>query len=448
MYTETTELEIPTSELRIGMHVIRLDRPWEETDFLLQGFVVRDRDEIQALQAQCHTVIIEGKVRNGPRPAPPGRQEKQPSMLGRLLGKKPEPRRRNVSARPAANAATGNRQRSRVTYINKVDVGSEFSRARRAYTQAKTLAEDIMAGVRIGRALDINRARAVVDDCVDSLLRNENALLLLTKLKHKDHYTAEHSINVSVLAAALGKHLGMLEEEIRTLGLCGLLHDVGKMRIPNTVLNKPGTLTPDEHALMRSHAGLGRDILINVNGVNHAAIDVAYNHHERLDGKGYPRGLRGSQIPHFAKVVAVVDTYDAITSTRCYDGARSSLEALEILYRMRDRQFDPELTLEFIRMIGIFPPGSLVELASGEVGIVLASNPRNRRKPVIKLVRDAGKQPLAEEITLDLSSETSLPPGLDGRIAREIPDGTYDIRLQSFLDQGLILRPEQVRMAE
>ncbi|CAN0604027.1 unnamed protein product, partial [Ectocarpus sp. 12 AP-2014] len=198
----------------------------------------------------------------------------------------------------------------------KVDVGHEITRATGHYSDAKSVAQNIMNGMRVGRTLDVNKAREVVDRCVESILRNDDALLLLTKLKHKDEYTAEHCLNVSILSAAFGKRLGLLEEEIKTLGLCGLLHDIGKAKIPDEILQKPGSLTPEEYGIMQNHANWGRDMLMALPRVVHATIDVAYNHHERLDGKGYPRGLVDYQIPYFAKIVAIVDTYDAITSNR------------------------------------------------------------------------------------------------------------------------------------
>lgn len=440
MRYETVELEVHVSELRVGMHVIRLDRPWEETDFLLQGFIIQRQEDIDALQSTCKTVTIEGKVKNTePRvqapPEKPAPRASRFTILGRQSQKgRSVPARKKPAAPPASGTIT-----KRVTYINKVDVGHEIQKATGHYEQAKSVAQGIMSGLRVGRTLDINKAREVVNDCVDSILRNDDALLLLTKLKHKDEYTAEHSLNVSILSAAFGKRLGLLEEEIRTLGLCGLLHDIGKSKIPTDILQKPGSLTPEEYGIMQNHANWGRDILMGLPRVVHAAIDVAYNHHERLDGKGYPRGLVDYQIPYFAKIVAIVDTYDAITSNRAYDRGRSSMEALEIINRFRDRQFDAELAREFILMIGIYPPGSIVEMESGEVAIVIASNPKNRRKPKIMLVRDANKQRLPKYRLLDLATLPRNESGATLTIRKEVPDGTYGIVLQRFIDNGLTL---------
>ena len=314
-----------------------------------------------------------------------------------------------------------------------------MGQAKSAYDSARTMASSIMSGIRLGRTLDINKARQVVDDCVESILRNDNALMWLTKIKHRDEYTAEHCLNVSILSAAFGKKLGLMEEEIKTLGLCGLLHDVGKTRIPLEVLNKPGALSPDEFKLMQQHTIYGRDILMSLPSVDHATIDVAYNHHERLDGKGYPRSLEEHQIPYFAKIVALADTYDAITSNRVYDNGRASMDALDIIYRFRDSQFDRELANDFIRMVGIYPPGSIVEMINGEVGIIIDSNPKNKLKPKVILVRDSAKQERFKQRVIDLMRNPLDGTNTPYKIAKEVPNGSYGIRLQEFLEQGLIL---------
>lgn len=282
------ETEIPVSRLQIGMHVIRLDRPWEDTDFLLQGFILQTEEDVLAVQRQCETVTVEGKVH-----VVPDAFESSSSSKRKTPGK---PRATDASQAP------GSVPKRKVIYVNKVDASREMSAARMSYTDARATAKNIMSSLRLGRTLEMNQIHKVVDDCVDSVLRNDNALLLLTKIKNKDEYTAEHCINVSILSAAFAKHLGLLEGEIRNVALCGLLHDVGKMRIDDEILNKPGALTPEEFAVMKNHTTFGRDVLAALPRIAHSAVDVAYSHHERMDGKGYPRGLSGHQIPLFAKI--------------------------------------------------------------------------------------------------------------------------------------------------
>lgn len=420
------ETEIPVSQLQIGMHVIRLDRPWEDTDFLLQGFILQTEEDVLAVQQQCETVTVEGKV----HVVPEAFESSSPS-------------KRKTPGKPGAtdaSRASGSVPKRKVTYVNKVDASREMSAARMSYTDAKATAKNIMSSLRLGRTLEMNQIHKVVDDCVDSVLRNDNALLLLTKIKNKDEYTAEHCINVSILSAAFAKHLGLLEGEIRNVALCGLLHDVGKMRIDDEILNKPGALTPEEFAVMKNHTTFGRDVLAALPRLAHSAVDVAYSHHERMDGKGYPRGLSGHQIPLFAKIVGLVDTYDAITSSRVYDRGRASMEALQIIHRNKGAQFDAGLAVEFIRMIGVYPPGSIVEMTNGEVGIVVATHNTSKLKPRVLMVRTADKQPLARFREVDLLKTTPDANGQPYKIAREVPDESYGIVMKDFIEQGILNR--------
>ncbi|WP_150912066.1 HD-GYP domain-containing protein [Marinobacter halotolerans] len=418
-HQDIVETEIPVSQLTIGMHVIRLDRPWEDTNFLLQGFVIQNEDDLLSVQSQCHWVVIEGRV-DVVRSF-----EKSPITTGK---KKTAADIRKTSSLP----------KKRVTYINKIDTAREMARARTHYGHAKETAKQIMSSIRLGRMLDMNEIRQTVDNTVDSVLRNENALLLLSKIKNKDEYTAEHCINVSILSAAFGKHLGLLEDEIRVLALSGMLHDVGKMRIDDAILNKPGALTPEEFDIMKKHATYGRDVLAGLPTLEHAAVDVAYSHHERMDGKGYPRGLPSQQIPVFAKMVGLVDTYDAITSSRVYDKGRASMQALQIIHRNKGTQFDAELAVEFIRMIGVYPPGSIVELENDEVGIVVANQKSSKLRPIILLVRDADKKPITPYRQINLSEDVKDASGEVYKIAREVPDGTYDIVMSDFIERGFL----------
>lgn len=420
------ETEIPVSQLQIGMHVVRLDRSWEETDFLLQGFILQNEEDLLAVQQQCKTVFVEGRV------------QVVPETPERLRAS-----RKTRTGKPAPKDASTDSSaipKRKVTYINKVDASREMAAATMSYADAKATAKNIMSNLRLGRTLEMNQIHQVVDSCVDSVLRNDNALLLLTKIKNKDEYTAEHCINVSILSAAFGKHLGLLEGEIRTVALCGLLHDVGKMRIDDEILNKPGALTPEEFAVMKNHTTFGRDVLAALPRLAHAAVDVAYSHHERMDGKGYPRGLAGHQIPLFAKIVGLVDTYDAITSSRVYDKGRASMEALQIIHRNKGAQFDAGLAVEFIRMIGVYPPGSIVEMTNGEVGIVVATHAASKLKPRVLLVRDANKHPLTTFREVDLLKGTRDSTGQPFKIAREVPDESYGIVMKDFIEQGILNR--------
>ncbi|WP_404361961.1 HD-GYP domain-containing protein [Marinobacter sp.] len=406
---DIVEKEIPAADVQLGMHVTRLDRPWTETDFPLQGFIVRSLDDIDAIREQCQTVFIEGRVSYRER-------------LARKLGMK--------KATPEVVP--------QVTYINKIAFGDELGHAMETFHQCRNLAKNILQTVRLGRVIDLNEVRPVVKGVVASILRNHSALLWLTQIRHKDEYTAEHSMNVCVLSAAFGKHLGLEQSELESLALCGLLHDIGKIKVDDSVLNKPGAFTPAEFEHMKMHPVFGRQILMSVKGIEMVAIDVAHSHHERMDGKGYPRGLEQHQIPWFAKIVGIVDAYDAITGNRVYDSAKSSRQALDIIYKCRGVQFDDELSLEFIRFTGIYPPGSLIELSSGEIGLILESCPANRLRPRVLVVRNAEKEVCREKI-LDLMA-LHVDDGTAITVLREWPNGSFGVDLNRYLELGLQLR--------
>jgi HD-GYP domain-containing protein (c-di-GMP phosphodiesterase class II) len=264
------------------------------------------------------------------------------------------------------------------------------------------------------------------------VIRNQDALRWLTKIKHQDAYTAEHSLNVCILSATFARFLGHDESDIRRIAMSGLLHDVGKSKVPLDILNKHGRLTSDELEIMKEHTSYGKDLLLSIGQADRIAVDVAHTHHERLDGKGYPRGLTSSQIPYYAKVIALADCYDAITSSRCYDGARASMEALDIIYKCRGVQFDSGLAIEFIKCVGIYPPGAIVELNSGEIGIVISANANSKLRPKLLLIRNKDKKIISEK-PVDLSD-----PKFENKIkiVRELPDGTHGVHARDYLSMG------------
>ncbi len=431
--------KIPVDKLEIGMFVVELDRPWLETDFLLQGFIIQDQDDVHALQRQCEFVYIQGEVIE--KSDPKERREQRVGLFARIAGKKKQPEAaptktskiQGISSAPPA-------EKDRVKYINKISMEQEFKAATNTYSSAKNVAKNIMDGIRIGMTLDINQARETVDSIVDSILRNNNALVWLSKLRNKDEYTSEHSLNVCILSVTFARHLGHDEDEIRKIGLGGLLHDIGKAKIPMEVLNKPGRLTDEEFQLMKNHPTYGRQLLMSMPRSELFTLDVAYSHHERIDGQGYPRQLQAHQIPYYAKVVSLADTYDAITSNRIYDSGRASMEALDIIFKNRGKQFDRELAAEFIKCIGVYPPGSIVELTNGEVGIVIASNPGNKLRPRILLVKNSEKEWRKAQKVIDLAKRDLDPDKNPYMIAKEIPNGTHGVDIRKFIADGLVLK--------
>lgn len=400
-------IKMPIEQLSIGMYVVELDRPWTETAFLFQGFRIRQQQEILLLGEVCQYVWVDAR---------------------RSVGMQ-----RQVEENLAV-AATAELQ----PVIGKVDFNMEMQHAEPAFHSAREQSLRLLEAVRLGHELDVAQVKVVVKECVESMLRNPGAMLWLARIKHSDEYTAEHSLRVAIFSIALGRELDLRQAELEHLGICGMLHDVGKIKVPSAILNKPGALTPHEMRVMQSHASEGRKLLMSNNQVTAAAVDVAFSHHERLDGRGYPRGLDASRIPHFAKIVAVVDAYDAINSDRPYSKGKSSLEALRILFEASGSHFDEELVKVFVRRIGIYPPGEIVEMSNGEVGIIIACSPLSKLKPKVLLVLDESKQPGRERV-VDLQETPLDRGGRPYRIKDVYPTGAFDIDIEAYRRKGLVI---------
>ena len=362
---EVELVQVDVKDLKIGMFVSKLDRPWLETNFLFQGFELKDQADIEELQRQCDFVFID--------------VSKQ-TLFHQYVSR--------------STAYTPDYLEKVVPPAQRSNFKQEIKKAEVVYRKTSSLVKSFMEDVQFGRPINVLTAKKAVAYCVDSVLNAPDALMLMTQLKNRDEYTAQHSMNVCIFAIALGRQLNLSVEELNNVGLCGMMHDMGKMRVPLDVLNKSGRLTPEELAVMQSHTTLGWKILLATNGMYAGAVDVAYTHHERMDGKGYPRQLKAEQILPYARMVAIVDMYDAITSDRIYQKGRPHLEAIKLLTESSTGgHLDPPLTMKFIECLGIYPAGSIVELNSGEVGMVTEVNPKSKLKPKIMMLRDARKKP-------------------------------------------------------
>jgi putative nucleotidyltransferase with HDIG domain len=400
------KMKIHVSGLQLGMYVCELDRPWLETPFLMQGFLLETLSDIETVQEICEHVFID-EVHDVWIPT----------------------EARSVLDAPA----------KKPKYINKIPARQEHEQIQAFHAETKRLTKTLLDEVRLGNALNIEQVKKTVHDCVDSIIRNPDALMWLSKIKDKDEYTAEHSMNVGILAINFGRHLGRDRDDLEKLGLCGMLHDIGKTRTPIEVLNKEGAFSPDEFAIMRRHAEDGQRILLGNHGVYYGCVDVCHNHHEALDGSGYPRGLKAHAINDFTRIVTICDVYDAITSDRCYKKGRSSLDALKILYEGRGKKFDSRMVVEFIRCIGLYPVGSIVELENNSIGIVVSNNYRDKRLPRVYLIIDEAAQMIEKPFTLDLAKLTREEDLAPYKIRKVLPNGSHGITLQDYVKKGLRL---------
>lgn len=398
--SELIEVKLDVSQLDIGMYVKELDRPWLQTPFMFQGFRITTDRELQQLKSVCKYVIVE--------------VEKHywfSYQKHRLNEKSQEaPTKKPVISEP----------------INRA-----LPEAKALYDKADIEIHSILNKVKKAEDIDIEPIQETVNGFVKSVVSNPNALLWLTRIKERDEYTAEHCLRVAIMAIAFGRHLGLSDSELSLVGMCGMLHDVGKMVIPNEVLNKPGRLTAEEFEIMKSHAAKGGELLEDQSGLDPCIVTVARHHHERLDGMGYPAKLKAENISLYTRIVSIVDAYDAISSERCYKKATTPAEALKILYDNRGSQFDADLLQHFILMVGIVPTGSIVELNNGQVGIVLANNTEYKLKPKVLLVRDEHKKPQQERIINLAKSPTALD-GTPLEISQALSNGSFGVNILDY----------------
>lgn len=375
--------KVASRDLLPGLYVSELDRPWLETPFLFQGFPIKSTAEIEQLQDLCRYVYVDS-VRS------------DPDALSRLTATS-ENSARNETKTPGSPINLPPRSQREVqkdiahafgdsAYPDERPFRKLLRIARDVRERSRQLIDEIFEDVRLGHHVKTEQARQVIQDMVSVIIENASAALWLTNLKKRDEYTHIHCMNVSVLAVAFGRHLGLSRKELELLGLGAMLHDVGKMRTPDAILQKPGRLTAQEFQIVKRHPEDGYQIMKATGEIPLEALEIIRFHHERLSGVGYPLGLKDEQVSLRVMITAIADVYDAMTSDRSYRNAITSEQALKILYHQAGRHFRQDLVAEFTRCIGIYPVGSLVELSTGAIGLVIASDSNSRLLPLVLLV--------------------------------------------------------------
>ena len=407
---ESLELvQVDVKDLKIGMFVSKLDRPWLETNFWFQGFELKTQADIDAVQKQCEFVFIDTT-----------KQTKVPQYVAR------------------SSAYTRDFLEKVQPPAKRTSFRREIGKAEVIYSKASSLVKSFMEDVKFGRPINVIAAKKAVSYCVDSVLNAPDALMLMTQLKNRDEYTAQHSMNVCIFSIALGRQINLSIEELNNVGLCGMMHDMGKMLVPLEILNKPGSLTPEELSVMQSHTTLGWKILLSTSGMYSGAVDVAFTHHERLDGNGYPRKLKDEEITPYARMVAIADMYDAVSSDRIYKKGRPHLDSIKILTESSiNGHLDSALTMKFIESLGIYPAGSVVELNSGEIAMVIEINPKAKLKPKILILRDAQREP-CREVLVDLALAGLTVDGQPLKIATVMRPEECNIDLLKYYQSGLL----------
>lgn len=409
-------VKVDTFNLEQGMFVAQLDRPWLETPFLLQGFEIREDSEIGLLRKFCKHVYVDVERSSVPKERileahnSLGRSH-DPFVAGNGRGpaKSPPMSYRLLSALSNLEPTgwLARRISGRIEYRNQVDTRSEAPKAAHAYGVAVDYMDQVFEHVRKGERIEVDKIREAAGPMIDSVLRNQDAMAWLVTLRKRDEYTYNHSIASSVWAVILGRHLGFDRTGLQTLAMGGMLLDLGKAKIPESIVAKAGPLTEQEFEIMQQHVDWGVALARKTPGLNDAIIDMIASHHERHDGSGYPLGIAGGDIPVFGRIAGLVDCYDAMISKRPHADARSSYDAVRELNLLSGTGFQRELVEQFVQCLGMFPTGSIVEMNSGEVGIVVEQNDVRRLRPKVLMLRDADKQPIATKKVLDLKKFSS-----------------------------------------
>jgi HD-GYP domain-containing protein (c-di-GMP phosphodiesterase class II) len=443
------QVKVDVNELTIGMFVSGLDRPWSQTPFPLQGFYLRDLGEINQLKALCNYVFIDTEKGRGPIAAnlktPPPSSAKKTST------------RERVSSFTEAVAPL---KIQRGLYRQVEPLQREVKKARQLHQKVYGAVVEVMDQLEKNQFDDMSlgETKRVASEMVDSVLRNPDAFTWLSRVQEKDEYTYSHAVRSSVWAILFGRHIGLPKRDLDVLAMGVLLKDVGKVMLDGALLANVERSQAEEQ-LYETFVELGCEILRKTPGVEPRVISVVKTHCERLNGSGFPQSLSGDKIPLLGKIAGIVTFYDHVTNPRGSRHPIAPSKAVAKLYELRNIQFQEELVVEFIRAIGLYPTGTLVELSTGEVAVVVEQNFERRLKPKVIVVLDAYKQMLGEYLLLDLSEDDKrkqelLDSGKKSRyeiekieIARDLEPGSYDVDIANIRDHYLMKNEKKGLMA-
>jgi len=515
--------KIFTTDLKVGMFVADLDRPWVDTPFLLQGFLIENDEQILALRTHCEYVIVDrarstGDQFEAPPAASPGTGRKPGAPMtgsGAAAGSgsaggdpdavtevkaatpvaKDRPARAHADGSPMRTARfpasvpyrsrraeapgtgaddrgflgrlfgrlkgdkRGDDDRASVppmeppretpqefaaraellppgvevqTYVDQVSVEDEVPRAQAAVEHASSLLDKLVSDIRLGQSFEIERVEEIVGDMVESVVRNPDAAMWIARLRQEDIATYGHGLQVSVYLTAFGRHLGFPKAQLAQLAQIGLLLDIGKIKLPRYLMEKQGRYTAEEYEEAKRHVEHGIEILHNTRNIDPEVMEGIEQHHERMNGSGYPRGFVGDEIGIYGRMSGIVDTFAALTNHRPYAAASSSYEALRSISGWAGDFFHEPLVQQFVSSIGVFPVGSLIELSTGEVAIVVAHNKVRRLKPRVLVVTGPDKTRSPHPAMLDLLYENKAGGDEPVYIKRGLPAGAYDLDLRDF----------------
>jgi HD-GYP domain-containing protein (c-di-GMP phosphodiesterase class II) len=399
-----------TFDLRRGMYVAKLDRPWLETPYKIQGFLVNTQSEIDKLAMYCSYVYVDVDksriVEADDRKSGSGMNDLDQKQL--LINAKPK------------------------QYPEKVEFKEELQVAYRSHEVLGNALKSSMELAAQNSKLNIPTIKKALLPMVDSVIRNPDAFSWLTMMKSRGSYTYNHAISCAIWAAAFGRNLGLPIKDIQSVSMGALLFDLGKIRLPEKLILNPEKYNSTEVKLVRKHVDYSVDILAAVDGIKDDVMAMVATHHERHDGSGYPKGLKGNEIPLFGKMAGIIDCYDAITSVRPYGEAMSPHDTVKKLYDWSDVLFQKELIEQFIQVVGVYPIGTLVELSDGRVGVVIALNKTRRLRPKVMMLLSERKEFYSKFETINLYEELESEDGQSLDIKKTLEPGKYGIDPDHF----------------
>jgi HD-GYP domain-containing protein (c-di-GMP phosphodiesterase class II) len=432
------QIKINVAEVTIGMFVSGLDRPWTQTPFPIQGFYVHDIDQTKQLKTHCNHVYVD--VTKGAAPA-----------TANLASLDPKQKSRDSNHRvkqPSSSSLLPLKVNS-TTYTKQESLEKEARRARQLHQLVFGAVGKVMVQVGSGNVTSVHETKRVAGSMVDSILRNPDAFTWLSRIRDTDEHTYGHAVRSAVWAILLGRHIGLAKSELDTLALAVLLKDVGKTHIRRELLLDDDRTT-QEQAEFEGFIDKSVEILKKISGVEPRVVAIVKTHCERINGSGFPRHLKGDNIPLLGKIAGIVTFYDEVANPRGVSNPIAPSQAVSHLYESRGLEFQEDLVVEFIRAIGLYPTGTLVELTTGQVGIVIEQNFERRLKPKVMLLLNEFKQPLKKRKLLDLAKDDLIKQALvdSGKkrlnevekieIAQDLEPGSYDIDINEIRDTYLL----------